>query len=122
MDRSRRLKYSAVTAPLQFVLSVLLALLFAQLGRESSGEWADLIGVIVGIVFGPCLGVAVMVFLVQRARSASVGKSLLVSVSGAVGAFALILIMFGVGIHPFVAIAIVFVLSSLGVWVLSGHD
>ena len=122
MERSRRLMYSAVTALLQFVLSVLLALVFAQLASDSSGEWADLIGVIMGIVLGPCLGVAIMMFLVQRAREVSAGKSLLIGAAGAVAAFALTVALFGTGIHPFVAIAIIFVLSALGVWILSGRD
>lgn len=121
MIRSRRLKYAAATAPLQFSLSVVLALVLAQLASDSSGEWADLIGVVLGIVLGPCLGFAMMVFLVQRARDTSAMKALLAGTSGAVGSFAVTVALFGASIHPFAAIVIVFALSTAVVWVLSGR-
>lgn len=121
MERSRRLKLAAVTAPVQFVLSILLALLFAQLAEGNSGEWADLVGVVIGMVLGPCLGAAVMIFLAQRARSVPAARALLAGAAGAVSAFVVTVILFGAGVHPFAAIAIVFALSTVAVWVLSGR-
>jgi hypothetical protein len=120
MERSRRLRLAAATAPVQFGLSVLLALLFAQLAEGSSGEWADLVGVVIGMVLGPCLGAAVMIFLAQRARSIPAARALLAGAAGAVSAFVATVVLFGLGVHPFAAIAIVFALSTAVVWVLSG--
>lgn len=122
MEYSRRLKFAAATAPLQIVLSVLLTIFLAQLASDSSGEWADLIGVVMGIVLGPCLGVATMVFLVQRARVVTPMKAFLFGVSSAVIALAVTLTLFGIGIHPFAVIVIVFALSTAVVWTLSGRN
>ena len=122
MERSRRLKLAAATAPVQFVLAILLALLFAQLAEGDSGEWADLIGVVMGIVLGPCLGFAAMIFLVQRARSVPTAKALLTGAAGAASAFVVTLVLFGTSVHPIAAIVIIFALSTVAVWVLSGRD
>lgn len=122
MEYSRRLKFAAATAPLQIVLSVLLAIFLAQLASDSSGEWADLIGVVMGIVLGPCLGVATIVFLVQRARVVTPMKAFLFGVSSAVIALAVTLTLFGIGIHPIAVIVIVFALSTAVVWTLSGRN
>ncbi len=122
MERSRKLKLAAATVPVQLVLSVLLALLFTQLAEGDSGEWADLIGVVMGIVLGPCLGVAVMIFLVQRARSVPTAKALLAGAASAASAFVVTLVLFGTSVHPIAAIVIIFALSTVAVWVLSGRD
>lgn len=122
MDRRGRLKFAAATAPVQFVLSILLAVVLVRVGRRDEGEWADLIGVVVGLVLGPGLGAALMIFLALRGTSASITRALLMSAAGAVGAWLATIVLFGLGFHPFAAILIVFALSTVAVWVVSGGD
>lgn len=122
MDRRGRLKLAAATAPVQFVLSILLAVVLVRVGRRDEGEWADLIGVVVGLVLGPGLGAALMIFLALRGTSASITRALLMSAAGAVGAWLATIVLFGLGFHPFAAILIVFALSTVAVWVVSGGD
>ena len=122
MDRSRRLKFAAATTPVQFVLSVVLAIVLSRLARGDAGEWADLVGVIVGMVLGPGVGAALMIFLVQRATSASTTRALLMGLAAAGGAWVTTIVLFGLGVHPFAAIVIVFALSTAAVWVVSGRE
>ncbi|MFM8826803.1 MAG: hypothetical protein ACKOFT_06970 [Actinomycetota bacterium] len=122
MDRSRRLKFAAATTPVQFVLSVVLAIVLSRLARGDAGEWADLVGVIVGMVLGPGVGAALMIFLVLRATSASTARALLMGLAAAGGAWVTTIVLFGMGVHPFAAIVIVFALSTGAVWVMSGRE
>lgn len=122
MDRSRRLKFAAATTPVQFVLSVVLAIVLSRLARGDAGEWADLVGVIVGMVLGPGVGAALMIFLVLRATSASTARALLTGLAAAGGAWVTTVALFGLGMHPFAAIVIVFALSTAAVWVVSGRE
>lgn len=121
MDRSRRLKLAGATAPVQFIMSVALALLLARLYRDDSGEWSDLIGVVVGMVLGPCVGAMLMTVLVQRARSVSAAKALLAGGTAGIVTFVAILILFGTGIHPVTALLVVVAVTVVAMWVLSGR-
>lgn len=121
MDRSRRLKFAAATTPVQFVLSVVLAIVLSRLARGDAGEWADLVGVIVGMVLGPGVGAALMIFLVLRATAASTARALLMGLATAGGAWVTTVVLFGLGVHPFAAIVMVFALSTAAVWVVSGR-
>lgn len=122
MDRRGRLKLAAATAPVQFVLSILLAVVLVRVARRDEGEWADLIGVVVGLVLGPGLGAALMIFLALRGTSAPITRALLMSAAGAVGAWLATIGLFGLGFDPFAAILIVVALSTVAVWVVSGGD
>lgn len=54
-------------------------MLLSRWGRDDSSGWGDLIGAVVGIVLGPGVGLAVVLFLVGRARGGSVVRSLSVA-------------------------------------------
>lgn len=122
MERSRRVKYTAATAPTQLVLSVALAAVLYLAVRDDSGEWADVIGVVLGIGFGPPLGLALMIVLLFRAQGKPMGKALLTGALSSVVAFAAILLMLSALENALAMLAVVTVSSTVAVWILSGRD
>lgn len=122
MERSQRVKYAALTAPTQLALSVVLAVVLALLVSDSNGEWADVIGVVLGIGFGPPLGLVLMVVLVLRAQGKSMGRALLTGAVSALVAFTAIVLMLNSLENVFAMLAVVAVSSTVAVWILSGRE
>lgn len=122
METRRRVKLTVATPLVQVVTGVLLAITLGLAGRDYASGWGDLIGVVIGIVLGPSLGLAVMVVLVQRARSRSLAGSIGAGLVAACVATLATLAMLIVEIHFWVALGILCVLSTISVWVLAGRD
>lgn len=87
MRRSRRLVFTAVTAPTQFAAATLAGLALSRAGSYDPSGWGDLIGAILGVMIGAGVGLGVILALVARATrrsyTSAAGLALL-SVPGAV--------------------------------------
>jgi len=121
MERRRRLVFTLLTPVLQIFLAVALAVLFASGADDDLSGWGDLIGVLVGLVFGPGLGLALMLGVVSRA----VGHSLIGATLRALVALPTSLVISTVAalleMDFWVALAIYIVGSCALVWWYSGR-
>ncbi|MFM7263065.1 MAG: hypothetical protein ACKO1X_04875 [Acidimicrobiales bacterium] len=121
MERSRRIKYAVATVPTQVVLAVVLAVAMARLAEGDSGEWSDLIGVLIGIVLGPSIGLALMIVLVLRALSTSTLKTIVAGASAGVATFAAVIMTLNATGSALAMLVVVTTLSTSAVWIVSGR-
>jgi hypothetical protein len=80
VQRSRRLKFTVATPFAQVGSAALLGVVLSRFGRDDASGWGDLIGAVIGVIFGAGIGFGVVLVLVARALDRPLGHRVVLAV------------------------------------------